>query len=59
MLLLAATLTFTACDTDGGSSQIYAIGKTGPSVVGIVFYVTDGGVHGLKMAPDDQNASAA
>jgi hypothetical protein len=29
----------------------YAIGDTGPSGVGIVFYVTDGGLHGLEVAP--------
>lgn len=33
----------------------YAIGDTGPSGVGLVFYVTDGGVHGLEVAPDDQS----
>jgi hypothetical protein len=35
----------------------YAIGDTGPSGVGIVFYVTDGGLHGLEAAPDDQPMS--
>ena len=37
----------------------YAIGDTGPSGVGIVFYVTDGGSHGLEVAPVDQSAGAA
>ena len=40
-------------DTGGG----YAIGDTGPSGVGIVFYVTDGGLHGLEVAPVDQSTS--
>ena len=31
--------------------KIYAIGDTGPSGVGIVFYISDGGVHGLEAAP--------
>ena len=33
-----------------------SIGDTGPSGVGIVFYVTDGGIHGLEAAPGDQSA---
>ncbi|MFP4562045.1 MAG: DUF1566 domain-containing protein [Spirochaetia bacterium] len=57
MLLLAATLTFTACAPDGGTVT-YEIGETGPSGVGIVFYVTDGGLHGLEAAPEDQSSSA-
>jgi hypothetical protein len=35
----------------------YAIGDTGPAG-GIVFYVTDGGSHGLEAAPVDQSATA-
>jgi hypothetical protein len=35
----------------------FAIGDTGPGG-GIVFYITDGGVHGLEAAPVDQTASA-
>jgi hypothetical protein len=31
--------------------KTYAIGDTGPSGVGIVFYITDGGRHGLEAAP--------
>ncbi len=31
----------------------YAIGDTGPAG-GIVFYVTDGGLHGMEAAPEDQ-----
>ncbi len=37
----------------------YAIGDIGPSGVGIVFYVTDGGLHGLEVAPEDQSTWAA
>jgi hypothetical protein len=33
----------------------FAIGDTGPAG-GIVFYVTDGGLHGLEAAPQDQGA---
>ena len=32
-------------------AQTYAIGDTGPSGVGIVFYIADGGRHGLEAAP--------
>ena len=35
----------------------YVIGSIGPSGVGIVFYITDGGLHGLEAAPSDQGAS--
>ncbi|MFA6681783.1 MAG: hypothetical protein WCS35_07100 [Sphaerochaeta sp.] len=31
--------------------EVYKIGDTGPSGVGIVFYITDGGLHGLESAP--------
>jgi hypothetical protein len=43
----------------GGGATTYAIGDTGPSGVGIVFYVTDGGLHGLEVAPVDQSTGAA
>lgn len=33
---------------------LYAIGDEGPAG-GIVFYVTDGGLHGLEAAPEDQS----
>ncbi len=32
-------------------AKLYAIGDTGPSGAGIVFYITDGGRHGLEAAP--------
>jgi len=38
-------------------AKVYAIGDTGPSGVGIVFYITDGGLHGLEVAPSDQSTS--
>ena len=68
-LLIAASLLLTiGCDLTGsdnggngggGSTPTvtYAIGDTGPSGVGIVFYVTDGGLHGLEVAPNDQSTS--
>ena len=60
IVLTAATLALTACSDDGGDNGgTYAIGDTGPSGVGIVFYVTDGGLHGLEVAPVDQSTSAA
>ena len=47
-------------DSDEGEPPVtYAIGDTGPSGVGIVFYVTDGGLHGLEVSPVDQSISAA
>ncbi len=37
----------------------YELGDTGPSGVGIVFYITDGGLHGMEIAPEDQGSSVA
>jgi hypothetical protein len=37
---------------------VYAIGDTGPAG-GIVFYITDLGIHGLEAAPADQSTGAA
>jgi uncharacterized repeat protein (TIGR02543 family) len=37
--------------TGGAEPSPYSIGDYGPSCVGKVFYVTDGGLHGLEMAP--------
>lgn len=45
--------------SDKMGGEIYAIGDIGPSGVGIVFYVTDGGLHGLEVAPVDQSTGAA
>ena len=39
--------------TPENEDKIYAIGKRGPAG-GIVFYITDGGKHGLEAAPEDQ-----
>ena len=50
------------CDTGGSNDDgdtVYAIGGTGPSGVGIVFYITDGGLHGLEVASEDQGTDAA
>jgi len=58
ILLVLGAFAFSGCDL-GGVGTTYAIGDTGPSGVGIVFYVTDGGLHGLEVAPDDQSTSAA
>lgn len=41
----------------GGDPIVYSIGDTGPSGVGKVFYITDGGLHGMEAAPVDQSAS--
>ena len=62
LLLLVATFAFTACDPDGGSggdgaTVTYEIGDNGPSGVGIVFYVSDGGLHGLEVAKVDQSTT--
>jgi hypothetical protein len=37
--------------TGGAAPSPYSIGDYGPSCVGKVFYVTDGGLRGLEMAP--------
>jgi len=44
---------------DNSEPVIYSIGDTGPSGVGLVFYVTDGGLHGMEVAPEDQSTGAA
>ena len=59
LLIAVLLLLVIGCDTGGGGSNpavTYAIGDTGPSGVGIVFYVTDGG-YGLEAAPSDQSTS--
>jgi hypothetical protein len=40
------------------SPTVYALGDPGPAG-GIVFYITDDGLHGLEAAPSDSSASAA
>ncbi len=40
----------------GTATNTYSIGQPGPAG-GIVFYVTDGGAHGLEAAPVDQSNS--
>lgn len=39
--------------TEAEAEVVYAIGDTGPAG-GIVFYITEGGLHGLEAAPVDQ-----
>jgi hypothetical protein len=41
--------------TTGGCPVFYEVGDVGPAG-GIVFYITDGGLHGLEMAPEDQGS---
>ena len=55
-IIIASLLLAIGCDLGG---LTYAIGDTGPSGVGLVFYVTDGGLHGLEVAPDDQSTSSS
>lgn len=61
ILVFSIAIAFSACDDGSGRNSnnidpaiLYSIGETGPSGVGIVFYVTDGGLHGLEVAPSDQ-----
>ena len=51
--ILFFTFTIIACGSGGwgNTPSTYAIGDTGPSDIGIVFYITDGGSHGLEAAP--------
>ncbi len=60
IFLFAVSLSFTGCSGDGNSlsSTTYAIGDTGPSGVGIVFYITEGGLHGLEAAPSLWNGGS-
>ena len=43
--------------TPENDAESYAIGDQGPAG-GIVFYITDGGQHGLEAAPEDQATNA-
>ena len=64
-LILGASILLLALTGCGGSSSgdpdpdpdsestIYAIGDVG-AAGGIVFYITEGGLHGLEAAPQDQ-----
>lgn len=55
-LLLLVSIMLVGCDLGQGDG--YSIGDIGPSGVGIVFYVTDGGLHGLEAAPSSWSGSA-
>lgn len=71
LTVVAFALLFAGCDSSGagggaggggggdGGTATYEIGDPGPSGVGIVFYVTDGGLHGLEVAPIDQHDLAS
>lgn len=62
LCMIASLVSFSAScfsdDADESSGKTYAIGDIGPSGVGIVFYITDGGLHGLEAAPSDQSMSS-
>jgi len=45
------------CTGSGKPPSFYTLGSTGPGG-GIVFHVTEGGLHGLEAAPEDQSAGA-
>ncbi|PKL39250.1 MAG: DUF1566 domain-containing protein [Spirochaetae bacterium HGW-Spirochaetae-1] len=45
-------------DAGNSNGKTYAIGDIGPSGAGIVFYITDGGLHGLEAASSDQSISS-
>ena len=55
LIAVLTALILTGCSEPGQDPVTYAIGDIGPSGVGIVFYITDGGIHGLEAAPSDQN----
>ncbi len=59
--VIVATVSFYGCGIKPTVEEPvqYAIGDIGPSGVGIVFYVTDGGSHGLEAAPFDLGADCA
>jgi hypothetical protein len=42
----------------GGETKTYSIYNIGPSGVGIVFYISNGGLHGLEAAPSLWNGGA-
>jgi len=58
LLMSAQIYVLSGCGGGGSSNDTsvppktqFAIGDIGPSGVGIVFYITDGGLHGLEAAP--------
>jgi len=55
LFALVTLFALTACVGMGSEPEptVYAIGDTG-AADGIVFYITDGGLHGLEAAPVDQ-----
>ena len=60
LMLLTALLVISCSESSNSSSEDkpkngYAIGDTGPGGVGIVFYITDGGLHGFEVSMVDQS----
>lgn len=56
LVVTTVSIVFSGCDSGGSgdsSSGGYEIGDVGPSGVGIVFYITDGGLHGMEVSPVD------
>jgi hypothetical protein len=68
MLMIWGALMINACEDSGSTDKTkqllmlcgagYAIGNTGPSGSGVVFYTTDCGLHGLEATTVDQSAAA-
>jgi hypothetical protein len=54
--LIISVVCFFSCSppVSEQSPTLYEIGDTGPSGVGIVFYISDGGLHGFEVSPADQ-----
>lgn len=50
--VLLTALLFFNCSIE----QTYEMGDTGPSGAGVVFFITDGGLHGFEAAPADLNS---
>ena len=60
LAIIIMIISFIGCpDESGDDETTYAIGNIGPSGVGIVFYITDGGLHGLEAASGDQGSLIA
>ena len=51
ILILTAGIAFAGCDGGASGLSTYEIGETGPSGVGIVFYIAESGTLGFEAAP--------